>query len=393
MNPVFASLGTSIFAHMSGLAAEHGAVNLGQGFPDFGWPDDVLKRAADAVLTGSNQYAPMRGLPELREAVAAHYRLHQGIEISPEQVTVTSGATEAIAAAILSLVSPGDEVVLFQPLYDAYLPLVRAAGGVPRLVRLAPPGWRIEEEGLATAFSERTRLVVFNNPHNPSSRLFDEQELRLLARYCVSHDAIALADEVWEHLVFDDRRFVPLAAMPGMAERTVKIGSAGKIFSVTGWKVGWSVAPLPLVPALAGAHQFLTFSTAPSLQAAVAYGLGKERAYFDDMRASFAGARDSFVGDLERAGFATLPAEGSYFVSLDLAASGVAADDVSFCERAVRECGVAGIPVGAFYAEDPVTNVVRLCFAKRGETLAAGIEGLERARDLFASRRQSQFEE
>ena len=380
---------------MSGLAAEHGAVNLGQGFPDFGWPDDVLKRAADAVLTGSNQYAPMRGLPELREAVSAHYRQHQGLEISAEQVTVTSGATEAIATAILSLVSPGDEVVLFQPLYDAYLPLVRAAGGVPRLVRLAPPGWRIEEEALAAAFSERTRLVIFNNPHNPSSRLFDEKELRLLANYCVSHEAIALADEVWEHLVFDERRFVPLAAMPGMAERTVKIGSAGKIFSVTGWKVGWSIAPLPLVAALAGAHQFLTFSTAPSLQAAVAYGLGKERAYFDDMRAGFAGARDSFVGDLGRAGFATLPAEGSYFVSLDLAASGVAADDVTFCERAVRECGVAGIPVGAFYAENPVTNVVRLCFAKREETLAAGIEGLERARDLFAHQRQSisQFEE
>jgi len=385
MNPVFASLGTSIFAHMSGLAAEHGAVNLGQGFPDFGWPDDVLQRAADAVLTGSNQYAPMRGLPELREAVADHYRAHQGIDYSRDQVTVTSGATEAIAAAILSLVSPGDEVVLFQPLYDAYLPMVRAAGGVPRLVRLAPPGWRIEEEALAAAFSERTRLVVFNNPHNPSSRLFDEDELRLLAEHCVRHDAIALADEVWEHLVFDGRRFVPLAAMPGMAERTVKIGSAGKIFSVTGWKVGWSIAPPPLVPALAGAHQFLTFSTAPSLQAAVAYGLAKEQSYFDTMRAGFSDARDAFVDDLGRAGFATLPAEGSYFVSLDLAASGVAAGDVAFCERAVRECGVAGIPVSAFYAEDPVTNVVRLCFAKREETLAAGLQGLCKARDLFAA--------
>jgi aspartate/methionine/tyrosine aminotransferase len=383
MNPVFGSLGTSIFAHMSGLAAEHKAVNLGQGFPDFGWPRDVIERAAEALLTGSNQYAPMRGLPELREAVAAHYRRHQGIDYSAEQVTVTSGATEAIATALLSLVSPGDEVVLFQPLYDAYLPLVRAAGGVPRLARLAPPGWRIEEEALAAAFSERTRLVVFNNPHNPSSRLFDEEELRLLAEFCVRHDAIALADEVWEHLVFDGLRFVPLAAMPGMAERTVKIGSAGKIFSVTGWKVGWSIAPPPLVAALAGAHQFLTFSTAPSLQAAVAYGLGKEQAYFDGMRAGFERARDAFVGDLAQAGFATLPAQGSYFVSLDLTASGIAAGDVEFCERAVRECGVAGIPVSAFYAEDPVTSVVRLCFAKREETLAAGLAGLEKARALL----------
>jgi aspartate/methionine/tyrosine aminotransferase len=386
VNPVFASLGTSIFARMSGLAAEHDAVNLGQGFPDFGWPEDVLERAAGAVVTGSNQYAPMRGLPELREAVAGHYRRHQRLDVSAEAVTVTSGATEALAAALLSLISPGDEVVLFQPLYDSYLPVVRAAGGVPRLVRLAPPGWRIDEEALCRAFSDRTRLVLFNNPHNPTSRLFDEDELRLLARFCVRNDAIAVADEVWEHLVFDDRRFVPLASMPGMAERTVKIGSAGKIFSVTGWKVGWSVAPPPLAAAFAGAHQFIAFSTAPSLQAAVAYGLGKDEAYFEGMRAAFARARDSFVADLEAAGFATLPAEGSYFVSIDLSSSGVGAGDVDFCERAVRECGVAAIPVSAFYAEDPVTSVVRLCFAKREETLAAGLRGLRRARDLFAAR-------
>jgi aspartate/methionine/tyrosine aminotransferase len=384
MNPLFASLGTSVFAHMSALAAEHGAVNLGQGFPDFGWPEDVLARAAEAVLHGSNQYAPMRGLTELREAVAAHYRRHQGLDLSAEQVTVTSGATEAIAAALLSLISPGDEVVLFQPLYDSYLPMVRAAGGVPRLVRLTPPGWRITEEALAEAFGERTRLVVFNNPHNPSSRLFDDGELRLLAEYCVRHDAIALADEVWEHLVFDGRPFVPLSALPGMAERTVKIGSAGKIFSLTGWKVGWSIAPPSLADAFANAHQYLAFSTAPNLQAAVAYGLGKEAPYFEGMRAAFATARDRFVAGLEAAGFAALPAEGSYFVSIDLAASGIDAGDVAFCERAVRECGVAGIPVSAFYPQDPISTVVRLCFAKREETLAAGLQGLTRARALFA---------
>jgi N-succinyldiaminopimelate aminotransferase len=384
MNPLFASLGTSVFAHMSALAAEHDAVNLGQGFPDFGWPEDVLAHAAEAVLHGSNQYAPMRGLAELREAVTAHYRLHQGLDLSADWVTITSGATEAIAASLLSLISPGDEVVLFQPLYDCYLAIVRAAGGVPRLVRLTPPGWRITEAALAEAFSERTRLVVFNNPHNPSSRLFDDEEVRLLADHCIRHDAIAVADEVWEHLVFDGRRFVPLSALPGMAERTVKIGSAGKIFSVTGWKVGWSIAPPPLAAAFAGAHQFLTFSTAPSLQAAVAYGLGKDQAYFDGMRAAFAAARDRLAAGLEAAGFAALPAEGSYFVSIDLAASGIDADDVAFCERAVRECGVAGIPISAFYAQDPVTSVVRLCFAKREETLAAGLDGLTRARALFA---------
>jgi aspartate/methionine/tyrosine aminotransferase len=385
MNPVFAASGTSIFAHMSGLAAAHGAVNLGQGFPDFGWPDDVLASAAEAVLHGSNQYAPMRGLPELREAVAAHYRDHQDLQVAAEEVTVTSGATEALAASLLSLISPGDEVVLFQPLYDSYLPIVRAAGGVPRLVRLTPPGWRITEQALAEAFGERTRLVVLNNPHNPSSRLFDEEELGLVARFCVRHDSVAVADEVWEHLVFDHRRFVPLGSLPGMAERTVKIGSAGKIFSVTGWKVGWAVAPPPLSRAFAGAHQFLTFSTAPSLQSAVAFGLGKGQAYFDGMRAAFARARDAFVRDLERAGFRALSAEGTYFVSIDLAASGIEADDVSFCERAVRECGVAGIPVSAFFAEDPVGSVVRLCFAKKEETLAAGLHGLRKARALFGA--------
>lgn len=383
MNPVFAATGTSIFAIMSELAVRHNAVNLGQGFPDFGWPEDLLQAAAEAVVHGSNQYAPMRGIPALREAVAAHYARHQGLDVSEDHVTVTSGATEALAAAILSLVAPGDEVVLFQPLYDSYLPIVRAAGGVPRLVRLEPPGWRITEAALERAFGPNTRLVIFNNPHNPTSRVFDPEELALVARFCVAHDALAVSDEVWEHLVFDGPAFRPLSAFPGMAERTVKIGSAGKIFSVTGWKVGWSVAPPALAGAFASAHQFLTFATAPNLQAAVAYGLGKAEDYFDGMRASFGAARDRVVAGLADAGFATLPAEGTYFVSIDLAASGIGIDDRSFCERAVRECGVAGIPVSAFYAEDPATNVVRLCFAKREETIAAGIMGLEQARRLF----------
>ena len=383
MNPIFAEQPTSIFEHMSGLARIHDAVNLGQGFPDFGWPDDVVSRAADALTSSSNQYPPMRGLPELREAVAAHYRRHQAFESEVEQVTVTSGATEALASSLLALIEPGDEVVLFQPLYDAYLPLVRRAGGVPRLVRLSPPGWRIDEAALAEAFSERTRLVVFNNPHNPTSRVFTEEELRLFAQFCVDHDAVALSDEVWEHLVFDGGRHMPLASMPGMAERTVKVGSAGKIFSLTGWKVGWVVAPERLSAAVAKAHQFVTFTTAPNLQSAVAYGLGKGSEHYAAMLAIFAEARNKLVHGLERAGFAVLPAEGTYFLSIDLAASGIAVDDVTFCERAVRETGVAGIPVSALYAEDPVRNVVRLCFAKKDETLEAGITRLAKARSLF----------
>lgn len=384
MNPLFANLPTTIFTRMSALAVEHGAVNLGQGFPDFGWPDDVVARAADALLQGSNQYAPMPGLPELRRAVTEHYAMHQQIEVDPQDVIVTSGATEALAAAIAALVTPGDEVLLFQPLYDAYLPLVLRAGGVPRYVRLTPPDWRITREALAQAFTDRTRLVIFNNPHNPSARVFGAAELGLLAEACVRHDAIALSDEVWEHVVFDGRRHHPLSALPGMRERTVKVGSAGKIFSLTGWKVGWAVAPLPLAGAIAGAHQFLTFSTAPNLQAAAAYGLGKEARYFEEMRTGFAASRDVLAAGLRDSGFVTLAAEGTYFLSIDLAASGIAVDDVTFCERAVREAGVAAIPVSSFYAEAPVTSVVRLCFAKKPETLAAGVEGLRRARGLFA---------
>jgi aspartate/methionine/tyrosine aminotransferase len=217
MNPLFANQPTSIFAHMSLLASEYGAVNLGQGFPDFGWPQDVVERAAHALLTGSNQYAPMRGLPELRQAVCDHYRTHQGLEIAVDEVTITSGATEALASAILTLVEPGDEVLLFQPLYDAYVPMVRRAGGVPRLVRLAPPEWRITREALEEAVTDRTRLLIFNNPHNPTARLFGEEELRLVAELCVRRGLIGLSDEVWEHVVSADSSWFPLPRCRGCA--------------------------------------------------------------------------------------------------------------------------------------------------------------------------------
>jgi aspartate/methionine/tyrosine aminotransferase len=383
MNPIFANLPTTVFERMSALAREHRAVNLGQGFPDFGWPDDLLAKAAEA-LRGSNQYPPMPGLPELREAVAAHYRRHQSVEVEAGDVTVTSGATEALAAAIMALIEPGGEVLLFQPLYDAYLPLVLRAGGVPRFVRLTPPDWRITAGALEEAFAGRIRLVLFNNPHNPSSRVFTAEEIGLLAEACVAADALVVTDEVWEHVVLGGRRHLPLASLPGMAERTVKIGSAGKIFALTGWKVGWAVAPPRLAGPVAKAHQFITFSTAPNLQAAVAYGLGKPRGWYEAMREGFAAARDTLASGLADAGYATLAAEGTYFLSVDLAASGLAVDDVTFCGRAVREAGVAAIPLSAFYAEQPVTSVVRLCFAKKPETLVAGVERLAEARALFA---------
>ena len=375
MNPIFAESQTSVFETMSRLARETGAVNLGQGFPDDPGPLDVRQKAADAVVEGWNQYPPMLGLPELRQAVAEHYRRFQALDLDPErEIMVTSGATEALAGALLALVEPGDEVVLFQPMYDAYLPLVRRAGGVPRFVTLKPPFWQFTEEDLAAAFSPRTRVVLFNNPLNPTGTMFDEAQLALLARFCVAHEAVAVCDEVWEHVTFDGVAHEPLMAMPGMRDRTVKIGSAGKIFSLTGWKVGFVMASPDLLRVLGKAHQFITFTTPPNLQAAVAYGLGKDDGYFAGMRQGFQRSRDLFAKGLAERGFTVLPSQATYFINVDL---GAEQDDVTFCEALVRERGVAAIPVSAFYAESKVTSTVRFCFAKRDDTLQAALARLE----------------
>ena len=329
-------------------------------------------------MTGLNQYPPMRGLPELREAVAAHYNRFQGLDLTASEVVVTSGATEALAAALFGLVSPGDEVVLFEPAYDAYLPLLQRAGAVARIVRLQPPAWRLTEAVLAEAFGERTRIVIFNNPHNPATRLLDAEEVAALARACVRHDVIAICDEVWEHVRFDGKPHRPLIAEPGMRERTVKIGSAGKIFSMTGGKVGWACAAPALLEGVIRAHQFLTFTTPPNLQSAAAWGLAKPAEWFDAMRAGYQRSRDRLAAGLQAAGFATIPSEATYFLGFDLSASGIDLDDETFCKRAVTEAGVAAIPVSAFYSRQPVTSVVRLCFAKSDATLDAGVERLAR---------------
>jgi aspartate/methionine/tyrosine aminotransferase len=376
MNPIFSALSTSVFEVMSRLARETGAVNLGQGFPDDPGPEDVRRKAAEAVISGWNQYPPMMGLPELRQAAAAHFKHWQGLDLDPDsEIMVTSGATEAIAGALMALVSPGDEVVLFEPMYDAYVPLVRRAGGIPKFVTLTPPAFGLSEAALEQAFSPKTRVVLFNNPLNPTATIFSDADLDLLAAFCVKHDAVALCDEVWEHVVFDGRRHVPMMSRPGMRERTVKISSAGKIFSLTGWKVGLVMAAPALMRVLAKAHQYITFTTPPNLQAAVAYGLGKEDGYFEGMRADFQRSRDRFASGLAGLGFDVLPSVGTYFLNVDIAPLGEA-DDVAFCQRLVTGNGVAAIPVSAFYAEGAVRTVVRFCFAKHDATLDAALERL-----------------
>ena len=383
VHPVFANLPTTVFEEMSGLARELGALNLGQGFPDDPGPLALRQKAADEVLNGYNQYPPMAGLPQLREAVAGHYARTQGLDLDwKTEVTVTSGATEALAAAFLALVQPGDEVVVFQPVYDAYLPLIRRAGGTPKLVRLAPPHWRFDRAMLEAAFTDKTRFVVLNNPINPAGLVLLREDLELLAELCLAHDVIAICDEVWEQVIFDGRVHIPLMSLPKMRERTVKIGSAGKMFGLTGWKVGFLCAAPALTQALARAHQFLTFTTPPNLQAAVAFGLDNPGDWFTAMPAGLQRSRDRLSAGLVREGFAVLPSQGTYFLNVDLAASGIGEADRAFALRAVKEAGVAAIPVSALYETDPVTSILRLCFSKGDATLDGGVERLAKAREL-----------
>ena len=381
MDLVFSQQPNTIFDVMSGLARQLGAINLGQGFPDSDGPEDIRAEAARALMETSNQYPPMAGLPELRAAIADHYARFQGLALDPMSETfVTSGATEALAAAIFGLVAPGDEVILIQPLYDAYLPLVLKAGGVPKFVRQTPPEWRITHEALAAACSPRTKFLIFNNPQNPTGRNFSYDELKIVADFCVARDLIAISDEVWEHVTFDGGVFTSLLAMPGMRERCVKIGSAGKMFSLTGWKIGLVCASAPLMNAALKAHQFLTFTTPPNLQRAIAYGLSKDAPTFADLRNGFQRGRDRLSEGLKAIGFTVLPSQGTYFLGVDLTRSGISMVDKDFCLALVQDFGVASIPFSAFYAADPVTSVVRFCFAKSDATLDQALEKLKHAK-------------
>ena len=372
---------TTIFDRMSALARELGAINLGQGFPDLPEPPELLQAAQRALVERSNQYPPMRGLPELRRAVCDYYRREQGLGIGEAEVIVTSGATEALAAAILAFVRPGDEAILLQPFYDAYLPLVERAGGTVRTVSLEPPRWTVPLDELAAAIGPRTRLLILNTPNNPTGTVVDRATLEALAALCERHDLILLCDEVWEGMIYGGLGHVSPLAVPALRERAIKVGSAGKIFSLTGWKIGWAVAAPPLAEAIARQHQFLTFTTPTPLQWAVAEGLALPAEWHAAHRARYEAGRDRLVRGLEAAGYVLLPSQGTWFVTVDLAASGLPADDAAVAERMIRQAGVAAIPPSVFYRDDPEKGYLRLCFAKQDATLDEAIARLAKFRN------------
>ncbi|HUJ02105.1 MAG TPA: aminotransferase [Rhizomicrobium sp.] len=364
-NPVFASLPTTIFTVMSALASELGAINLGQGFPDEDGPLAIREAAAKALLEGPNQYPPTRGRPELRRAIAGHARRFYDLSFDPErEVLVTSGATEALAAATMALIGPGDEIVLIEPAYDSYRPIAEAAGAVVKTVTLAPPRWRLTEEALAAAMSAKTRAILINTPLNPIGRVFDEDELAILARAATKADAVVICDEVYEHLVFDGRAFSPLITLPGMRERVVRIGSAGKMFALTGWKVGWVTGVPALIDVIAKAHQFLTFTTPPGLQLGVAHALDHEIEFTLGFTRELQINRDLLTEGLNRIGFKVLPCEGTYFLTADISPL-TNEVDVAFCQRLVREAGVALIPLSFFFASARPDHLVRFAFCKK----------------------------
>ncbi|MDF8332649.1 aminotransferase [Novosphingobium cyanobacteriorum] len=362
-NPLYAAMPATIFEHMSALCRATGAINLGQGFPDDPPHPALTTAVARAMTERSQQYPPSPGVPELRDAVAAFYGRTQGLALTRDHVIITSGATEAIAAAILALTSPGDEVLLFQPAYDAYAPLVRRAGAVPVFVDLHPPHWRYDRAAVEAAISPRTRAMIVNDPLNPAGTVASAQELAMLADVCTTHGLFAICDEVWETVRFDGRRHASLLAQPGMDARTVKIGSAGKIFGATGWKIGWMVAAPQLAQVTTRAHQFLTFTTPPMLQWAVAEALADD-AVTGELHARWAQSRGVLNEGLVQAGFAVLPGVATWFTCVDLNASGIALDDRTFSDRMVAEAGVASIPVSALWEGPGPRHVVRLCHCK-----------------------------
>ena len=370
---------TTIFSEMSELALATGSLNLGQGFPDTDGPAELVRVATGAIAAGRNQYPPSQGVPELRAAVAAHQASWYGLTVSPEsEVLVTTGATEAIAASFLALCEPGDEVVMFEPSYDSYAACASMAGAVPRLVRLHAPDWSFDAGELAAAIGPRTRLLLLNSPHNPTGKVFGRQELAQIAELCCAHDILAVTDEVYEHLVFDGVH-VPLATLPGMAERTLSISSGGKTFSFTGWKVGWASGPAPLVAAVRAAKQFLTYTSGAPFQLAIAHGLGFEPAAINRLGAELRAKRDLFCDGLGKLGFTVYRPAATYFATTDIESVAPGMDAFDFCRALPERCGVVAIPSSVFYDPgDPGAGrtLVRWAFCKRVEVLEEALARL-----------------
>jgi aspartate/methionine/tyrosine aminotransferase len=378
VNSVFGSCEATIFEVMSRLAEQHGAVNLGQGFPDGLEPAEVIEAAAEALRKGPHQYPSMLGLPALRQAVAANALRFHGVEADWErEILITSGGTEALCDAFLALLEPGDEVIVFEPVYDSYGPIIRRGGAIPVPVRLEPPDWRLPRERLLAAITPRTRAIVVNTPMNPVGKVFDAEELRFLADLLLRHDLVAIADEVYEHLVYDGRRHLSLFAMPEARDRVVRIGSAGKTFSLTGWKVGYVMADAKLLTPIVRAHQYVTFTTPPALQAAVAFGLALPDEYFINLKSLLETRRDFLTSALNRLGFATQTAAGSYFAISSFARFDRDGDDLAFCRRLTAEAGVTAVPLSAFYEARDLRFHIRFCFAKTQAVLESAVARLE----------------
>ena len=376
-------MGSTIFAEMSALAVRTGSVNLGQGFPDLSGPGSVVEAAYDAMRAGTNQYPPGHGAPALVDAVVRHQQRHYGLDVSPDQVVVTTGATEAIAGAILGLVDPGDEVVVFEPYYDSYRAMIQFAGGVRRPVTLRAPDYRLDVRELEQAVTDRTKLILLNTPHNPTGHVFDETELAAVAEVATRHDLVVVTDEVYEHLTFDGRAHVPIATLPGMFDRTVTISSSGKTFSFTGWKIGWATGPADLVGAVLAAKQWLSFSSGTPLQAAVAHALEHESGFYDELAASLQKRRDLLCTGLAGLDVDVRVPQGTYFATTDVRRLGWS-DGMEFCLALPERAGVVAIPAQAFYDDlDEGRHLVRWAFCKEPDVIEDGLRRLQEA-DLHA---------
>jgi N-succinyldiaminopimelate aminotransferase len=373
--------GTTVFAEMTALAQKHDAINLAQGFPDFEGPPEIVEAAVRAIRSGDNQYARSRGHPPLVEAIAEAQERFYGLKYDPiDEVVVFNGATEGISASLLGILDPGDEVILFEPFYDSYPPCLALAGATPRFVTLRAPDFALDEDALRALVNERTRMMVLNTPMNPTGKVFTRKELEILAAVCIEHDLVVLTDEVYEHLVFDDAVHLPLAALPGMRERTLTLSSAGKTYSFTGWKIGWATGPKSLVDGAQAAHQFLNYTIATPLQTAVAYALrnhGEE--YLTDFKREYTARRDFLASALQGAGFNVMVPRGTYFILTDFTPV-FEGDDWDFARWLTAEHGVAAIPPSAFYQADAGEGrrLARFAFCKRMETLERAAERLDK---------------